>query len=69
MQEVPRRILVPLRPLLKQTLDSMTADGIIAPISKPTPWISSLMVAPKKEGKHLNAVIKGKITCCQLLKK
>ena len=66
MQQALRRIPVSLRPLLKQTLDCMTADGIIAPKSEPTPWISSLVVAPKKGGKlsiylnlqHLNAAIK-----------
>ena len=65
VQQAPRSTPVLLRPLLKQTLDSMTADGIIAPISEPTPWISSLVGAPKKGGKlricqdpqHLNAAI------------
>jgi hypothetical protein len=51
VQQPPRRIQVPLRPLLKAALNSLSAEGIIAPISEPTPWISSLVVAPKKNGK------------------
>lgn len=35
---------------LKETLDDMVQQGIITPVTKPTPWISSIVVVPKKNG-------------------
>ena len=39
-----------LRDHLKETLDGMILQGIIAPVTTPTPWISSMVVVPKKNG-------------------
>ena len=33
-------------------LDRMTEQGIIAPVTIPTPWVSSLVDVPKKDGKR-----------------
>ena len=49
VQHTPRR--VPVAPdRLKQTLHDMAKQDIIAPLTKPTPWISSMVVVPKKNG-------------------
>ena len=50
VQHVPRRIPVALKEQLKVKLDSLVAQGIITPVTTPTPWISNL-VAIKKPGK------------------
>ena len=66
MQHAPRRVPVALRDRLKENLDDMVQQGIIAPVTKPTPWFSSMVVVPKKNGalrisldpKDLNTAIK-----------
>ena len=50
VQHAPRRVPVALRDQLKAELDKMTEQGIIAPVTAPTPWVSSLVVVPKKNG-------------------
>ena len=50
VQHPPRRVPVPLRDSLKKTLDDLEDQGILAPVTKPTPWISSMVVVPKKNG-------------------
>lgn len=50
VQHVPRRVPVALKEQLKIKLDSLVAQGIITPVTTPTPWISNL-VAIKKPGK------------------
>ena len=49
-QDAPRRVPVALRDRLKTTLDDMVCQEIIAPVTEPTPWISSMVVVPKKNG-------------------
>ena len=51
VQHVPHRIAVALRPQLKDTLDALEAQGIIAQVTTPTRWISSIVAVPKKNGK------------------
>ena len=51
VQHVPCRIAVALRPQLKDTLDALEAQGIIAQVTTPTRWISSIVAVPKKNGK------------------
>ena len=51
VQHPPRRVPVPLRNILKETLDDLVQQNILAPVQKPTPWISSMVVVPKKDGK------------------
>ena len=50
MQHAPRRVPVPLRARLKETLDDLVRQEILAPVEQPTPWISSMVVVPKKDG-------------------
>ena len=49
VQHASRRVPVALRDRLKDTLDDLTKQNIIAPVTKPTPWISSMVVVPKKD--------------------
>ena len=51
VQHAPRRIAVALRPKLKETLDDLEAQGVIAQVTTPTKWISSMVAVPKKNGK------------------
>ena len=61
----PRRLPVSLRNVVKTELDLMVDKEIIAPVTEPTPWVSSMVVAQKKDGKvricldpkHLNNAI------------
>ena len=46
----PRRVPVALRQQLKKTLHSMAKADIIAPVTVPTEWISSMVVILKKNG-------------------
>ena len=65
VQHAPRRVPVALRQQLKETLHNMAKADIIAPVTDPTEWISSMVVVPKKNGtlrlcldpKELNAAI------------
>ena len=50
VQHVPRRVPVALKEQLKIKLDSLVSQGIITPVTTPTPWISNL-VDIKKSGK------------------
>lgn len=50
IQHSPRRVPVPLREALQSTLGDLTQQGIIIPVQRPTPWISSVVIVPKKNG-------------------
>ena len=50
VQHTPRRVPVPLRDILKVTLEDLVKQDIIAPVTEPTPRISSIVVVPKKNG-------------------
>lgn len=50
VQHAPRRVPVVLWDKFKQTLDDMVQQEIITPVTVPTPWISSMVVVPKKNG-------------------
>ena len=68
VQHVPRWVPVVSREQLKKTLDNMVKEHIITPVTKPTPWISSMVVVQKKNEelhkclypKELNTTIKRK---------
>ena len=47
----PRRIPIAIREVVKETLEKMETDGIIAKVSEPTPWVSSMVVVRKKNGR------------------
>lgn len=51
VQHPPRRVPVAVCEKLKSELEGMTAQNVIAPVTTPTPWVSSLVVVPKKDGK------------------
>ena len=61
----PRRLPVSLRNVVKAELDMMVDKEIIAQVTEPTPWVSSMVVAQKKDGRvricldpqHLNRAI------------
>ena len=48
VHHAPRRVPVAR---LKEELDRMTKQEIIAPVVAPTPWVSSMVVVPKPNGK------------------
>ena len=50
VQHAPCRVPVALRDRLRNTLDEMVQQDIVAPVTQPTPWISSVVVVPKKNG-------------------
>ena len=50
VQHSPRRVPVPLRAHLKATLEDLVKQEILAPVTEPTPWISFMVVVPKKNG-------------------
>ena len=50
VQHAQRRIPVPLRDTLKVALEDLVKQDIIAPVTEPTPWITSIVVVPKKNG-------------------
>ena len=62
----PRRILVAIHSALKEKLDEMVADGVIALVTEATDWVSSMVVVHKPSGalricidpKDLNQAIK-----------
>lgn len=43
----PRRVPVALRDHIKEKLDEMVASGILAPVTEPTEWVSSMLVIVK----------------------
>ena len=51
VQHAPRRVHVPLRERLEETLDDLVQQDILATVTEPTPWINSMVVVPKKDGK------------------
>ena len=51
VQHAPRRVPVALSAKVKETLEEMVQQGIIEPVSTPTPWISSMVVVPKTNDK------------------
>ena len=50
VQHAPRRVPVPLRELLKKSLNDLVNQDIIAPVQRPTPWVSSMVIVSKKNG-------------------
>lgn len=60
----PRRVPITLKAKLKTTLDTLVKNEVIAPVSEPTKWVSSLVLVevPKKlrmclDPKDLNKAI------------
>ena len=51
MQHAPRRVPVALRERLRETLEELVQQDILALVTQPTEWISSMVIVPKKDGK------------------
>ena len=51
VQHPTHRVPVSVHEPLKLELERLTERDIIAPVTAPTPWVSSLVVVPKKDGK------------------
>ncbi|PIK48832.1 hypothetical protein BSL78_14290 [Apostichopus japonicus] len=45
-----RRVPLAIRSKLKQELDRLVNADVIAVVDEPTPWVSALVIAPKKNG-------------------
>ena len=54
IQHSPQQVPVVLRDRLKEVLDRLVTQGIIAPVTQLTPWINSIVVVPKKDGSFAN---------------
>ena len=39
-----------IRPQLKEELDKTVKEGVIAPVTEPTPWVSQIVAAKRKQG-------------------
>ena len=48
---LPHKLLISLQGPLKQEFDAMVDTNIIAPVSEPTKWVSSMVMAEKKNNK------------------
>lgn len=47
----PHRVPVAIRERLRETLEDLEKCEIITRVTTPTPWITSMVVIPKKNGK------------------
>ena len=62
----PRKVPIAIKPQLKEELERLHKLGILAPVTEPTPWVSSMVVVKKPNGtlricidpKDLNKVLK-----------
>ena len=50
VQHTPHKVPVVLRSKVKEALDGLVHQDIIAQVTHRTPWISSMVVVPKKNG-------------------
>ena len=50
VQHPPRRVPVAIRERLQETLEDLESREIVARVTTPTPWISSMIVVPKRNG-------------------
>ena len=48
VQHAPRRGQVALRGKIKRSLEELQSSEVIEPVSRPMPWISSMLAIPKK---------------------
>ena len=50
----PRHVPVALRDQIKEKLDEMVASDVIAPVTEPTEWVSSMVVIVKPNKLHMS---------------
>ena len=46
----PRRVPVPKKDAMNTELENLVSNQIIAPVTEPTNWVSSVLAVPKKDG-------------------
>ena len=51
VQHASKRAPVALRERLRETLEKLVQQDILALVTQPTEWISSMLIVPKKDGK------------------
>lgn len=61
----PRRVPVALRNQIKEKLDEMVASGILAPVTEPTEWVSSMLVIVKPNELRICASVESSTKCQQ----
>ena len=69
VQHTPRRVPVALRTPMKDALDGVQAEEIIEPVTKPTEWISSLVVVQNKDTNKLRICLDPKgfwVLACEI---
>lgn len=49
VQGNPRRVPIPVKDELKRKIDELEAMSVIAKVTKPTPWISNMVVGEKAQ--------------------
>ena len=50
VQDAPRQVQVAIREKVKEASDDLVKKEVIAEVTRPTDWISSMVVVPKKNG-------------------
>ena len=53
VQHAPRRVPVALRKRLKTELEKMVKQDILAPVTTPTAWVSSMVTTSKPNGAYV----------------
>ena len=51
IQHAPRRVPVARREGLRETLDDLVKREVLAPVTRPTPWVSSMVAVDKPDGR------------------
>jgi len=51
VQHAPRRVPVAHRENLQKTLDDLVKQEVLAPVTRPTEWVSSMVAVPKSDGR------------------
>ncbi|KAI4897681.1 hypothetical protein NFI96_029695 [Prochilodus magdalenae] len=49
VQQLPRRVPIPIKDKVTKAIEDMETRGIIARVTDPTPWISNMVVVEKKD--------------------
>ena len=50
VQQAPQHVQIALRAKQRESLDDLVCQEVLAPVSEPTPWISSMVFVPKQNG-------------------
>ena len=51
IQHAPQRVPVARREGLRETLDDLVKREVLAPVTRPTPWVSSMVAVDKPDGR------------------